>query len=422
MKRQAFDDRAPSPGAHGPQSRGNPRRHLIRVAVALGLLAAVYALTQALAAGRPASAPPGSAAARLNRLVTAPLLFGIYPGGAAGAVNTESAVTRPERPAARLRALERLRGPSEPFVVHLYAAYTGPEGPTADQQVGADISDYEAAGFRIELVLTYRPSDSGSPAGPDGFADFIRAAVRAFGADRGFVSVQVGDEANVINAPDTSDGYYAGSWDALISGVIAAHREILAEGFQQVHVGFNWAYLAGPVQTEFWRYLRTHGGSDFVGAVDWVGLDVYPGMWGPRRVGDKELGPSAIVWAALTALRTRYLPLAGIPYRVALHISEIGYPTGSHHSYDSQSRALRDAVDVVTTLRPLLNITEFCWFDLRDADTASRSREEHYGLMNDDYAAKPAFSLYRRLIASLSRPVSADREVFHALGGFPKDG
>ena len=67
---------------------------------------------------------------------TAPrLVFGIYPGGAAGTVGPSGPVA-PENPTLRMAALEQLRPPGRPFILHLYASYTGANGWSAAQQVG----------------------------------------------------------------------------------------------------------------------------------------------------------------------------------------------------------------------------------------------------------------------------------------------
>ena len=46
------------------------------------------------------------------------------------------------------------------------------------------------------------------------------------------------------------------------------------------------------------------------------------------------------------------------------------------------------------------NVSDYRWFDLRDADSASGSFESHYGLLRDDYSPKPAFEAFRSLVAS----------------------
>lgn len=332
-----------------------------------------------------------------------PLVFGIYPGGAAGSVGP-AGTTRPEEPAKRLAALEQLRVPGRRFVVHLYTGYTGPDGWSAADQVGDEVSQYTSAGFQVEIVLCYRPSDGGSAGAVHGFTTYVRDAVRAFGPNSRFVSLQVTNEANVGGAPNASDGYYAGAKDALIQGIIAAKDELRSDDFPQVKVGFNWAYDTGSSESDFWSYLGRHGGSAFLDALNWVGLDAYPGTWGGGLQG-KGLsdGVSSAITGALHVLRSHYLPLANIPKAVPLHVSENGYPTGPHRTDAMQETVLRAAVETVQRERARFNVTDYRWFDLRDADSSSSSFQSQYGLLRDNYSPKPAFTVYRHLIAKLSR-------------------
>jgi hypothetical protein len=66
-----------------------------------------------------------------------------------------------------------------------------------------------------------------------------------------------------------------------------------------------------------------------------------------------------------------------------------------------QQTVLRSAVRAVAEARVAYGVTDYRWFDLRDADTADASLESHYGLTRDDYSPKPAFFTYRDLIARL---------------------
>jgi hypothetical protein len=329
-------------------------------------------------------------------------VFGVYPGGVAGTVGPSGPVA-PENPTLRMAALEQLRPAGRPFVLHLYASYTGANGSSAGEQVGDEIAQYSRAGFQTEVVLCYRPAGGGSPADVAGFVAFVREAVRALGRVPGFVSLQVTNEANQGGSPNTSDGYYAGAADALIDGVIAAKGETRKGGFGQVKVGFNWAFATDAGQRAFWGYLGRRGGRRFVGDLDWVGLDAYPGTWGPA-LGARGLAGDAAGFmdGALRALRVRYLPLAGIPRRVPLHVSETGYPTGPGRSDAMQVAAVKAVVNAVYHARGSYNVTGLRWFDLRDADSSSSSFESQYGLMRDDYSPKPAFSAYRALVAALS--------------------
>jgi hypothetical protein len=344
-----------------------------------------------------ASVPRGQQA---SAPTSAPLSFGIYPGGAAGTVGPSGPI-KPEDPAKRLAALEALRAPGRPFVLHLYAGYTGLAGWSVADQLGKQISQYTAAGFQVEPVLTYRPADGGSQSDVAGFVSFTRAAVRAFGANPGFVSLQVTNEANLGGAPNASDGYYAGAKDALIQGVIAAKAETRADGFNQVKVGFNWAYATDSAETSFWKYLAK-GGRAFTNSLDWVGLDAYPGTWGPAIGGDLAGGTVAALDNAMASLRQRYMPLAGIPASVALHVSESGYPTGPGRTQAAQVTAMRSAIGAVNAARTTYNVTDYRWFDLRDNDSASTSFEDQYGLMSDDYTPKAAFATFHDLVAALS--------------------
>ncbi|HYZ82279.1 MAG TPA: hypothetical protein VE571_13465, partial [Solirubrobacteraceae bacterium] len=251
--------------------------------------------------------------------------------------------------------------------------------------------------------LAYRPRDGGSPQDVRGFDGFVRQTVAAFGPNPRFVSLQVTNEANVTGAPNASDGYYRGAEDALIGGVIAAKGVIRAQGFDHVTVGFNWAAAASGNQRAFWSYLRSRGGAGLVSALDWVGLDIYPGTWGPTLTGSLADGTTAAMNAALNGLRSVYLPLAGIPFTVPLHISESGYPTGPGRTPAMQVQAMRAQVDAVVAGRTVFNITDYRWFDLRDADSAGGNFQSQYGLMTDAYEPKPGFFAYEQLVSRFGR-------------------
>jgi hypothetical protein len=95
--------------------------------------------------------------------------------------------------------------------------------------------------------------------------------------------------------------------------------------------------------------------------------------------------------------------LAQIPARVALHVSENGFPTGPRRTEAMQSAALEAAIATVDATRATYHVTDYRWFDLRDADSSSGSFENRYGLLHDDYTPKAAFSVYRGLVARLGR-------------------
>jgi hypothetical protein len=103
---------------------------------------------------------------------------------------------------------------------------------------------------------------------------------------------------------------------------------------------------------------------------------------------------------ALRLLRRTLMPRAGIS-QAKLHVSESGYPTGRGRSEAMQQTVLQSAVQTVAAARAKYGVSDYRWFDLRDADSADPSFESHYGLMRDDYAPKRAFFTYRSLISRL---------------------
>jgi hypothetical protein len=326
-----------------------------------------------------------------------PLTLGIYPGGGAGMVFGPNR-HRAEDPAQRLDALVRLAG-GRPFVAHLYQRFSG--DPRADAHAPAideQVAKYAAAGIRSELVLTYRPA-VGTADPVAGFEAFVREVVRHVAAHGRVVALQITNEANVAGQPETSDGAYPDVAGALTGGVIAAKDEATRLGAGHLAVGFNWAY-GGDVAAEgaFWRGLAQRGGPRFADAVDWVGLDVYPLTWTPLPDGlTGAFGVRAAMHEALDVLRRCHMPAAGLGPRVAIHVSETGYPTGPGRGEATQAAVLRAAVGAVSALRTAYGVTDLRWFDLRDADS-SGGFESQYGLLRDDGSPKAAFAVLQGLV------------------------
>jgi hypothetical protein len=284
------------------------------------------------------------------------------------------------------------------LVLHLYESYTQPSDVAAvPAWLASDIAAYTAGGLQVELVLAYRPAAAAGDVG--GFVRFVRARVRQLGPNANVTSLQVTNEANVTGAPNAADGAYPGATQALVRGVIAAKDEIRRGGFRQLAVGFNWAYQTGPAEGAFFNALHAEGGRAFARAVDWVGLDAYPGTWGPALTGgDLAAAARAATTGALRTLREDLLPVAGLQ-KAALHLSESGYPTGLGRTAAMQQTVMRAVVETVAASRRTYHITGYRWFDLRDADSASPSFESQYGLMRDDYSPKPAFFTYAELVS-----------------------
>ncbi|MEA2480161.1 MAG: hypothetical protein QOJ07_2083 [Thermoleophilaceae bacterium] len=365
------------------------------------------ALACALPATASAQGDPAACAGNLQADQVAPapgahpLRFGITPGVQTGQLGSGAAPPRlPEDPAKTLDALGRLKPPGAPLVLRLHRFFWS-DGEDGVKRFLALKNSYTSHGYLVELQLRYHPS----PAQEGDIAAWtkhVRDVVDRFGADPRVVAIQVTNEVNLTFSPDSSDGSYKGAKDALIQGVIAAQDEKRRRGYDQLEIGFNWAYRSTPDEEKsFWEYLRDHGGPAFVGSLDWIALDAYPGTFFPPV--NTPGGERDALINALSTLRDCYAPVAGIPPSVPLHIEENGFPTSEpERSYARQAQIAENMIRLFHDYSANYNIADYRWFDLRDADSTSSNFQQQYGLMRDDYTPKPAFDV----VAGLARELS----------------
>jgi hypothetical protein len=106
----------------------------------------------------------------------------------------------------------------------------------------------------------------------------------------------------------------------------------------------------------------------------------------------------------LRTYREQMLPVAGIGPATPVRVCENGWPTGPARPEETQALALEAVVRTVSDLRADLNVTHWELFALRDADSSRDGLFYHFGVLRDDYSAKPAFGVLRDLIAELSAP------------------
>jgi len=328
------------------------------------------------------------------------LRFGITPGVQTGQLGTGPAPPRtPEDPARHLAALGRLRAPGSPFVLRLHRFFWS-DGEAGVQRFLALADRYTRAGYLVELQLRYHPS-AAQEGDIAAWTAFVRDVVRRFGRNPRVVAVQVTNEVNLSFSPDSSDGHYARAREALVHGVIAAKDEARRRGFGQLAIGFNWAYRSDPAsEASFWRSLRDLGGRPFVAALDWVGLDAYPGTLFPPADTPGDEGDAMV--NAMSALRC-YLRVPGVPASVPIHIEENGYPTGPGRTEQHQVSAMESMIGAVDAFRGTYNVSDYRWFNLRDGDSTSANFQTQYGLLRDDYTEKPAFARYARFVRERGR-------------------
>jgi len=326
------------------------------------------------------------------------LRVGITPGVQTGQLGTGPAPPRtPEDPVRHLEALDRLRGGPRgvPLVLRLHRFFWS-DGEEGVQRFLALAHRYTDRGFLVELQLRYHPTPE-QEGDIEAWTRHVRDVVRRFGANPRVVAIQVTNEVNLTFSPDSSDGAYEGARDALVQGVIAAQDEKRRRGFEQLEIGFNWAYRTDPASEQsFWNGVRDRGGRPFVEAVDWVGLDAYPGTFFPPAEAEGEERDGMV--NAMSSLRC-YLKTPGIPESVPIHVEENGWPTSPTRPEDKQARVAEILFRAVHDFRGTYNVSDYRWFNLRDGDSTSPNYQVRYGILRDDYTEKPAFGVLQRLFA-----------------------
>lgn len=398
-------------GVGDSRPRRRPRGRIARATSIIALaLAAAGVVATSSPAQQPAAAGPfcpgATSTSGVPQRPGAPLRFGISPGVQTGQLGTGPVPPRtPEDAGAQRSALAALVPAGHPFVLRLTRFFWS-EGEAGVQRYLALVRQYTSEGYLVELQLRYHPNQA-QQGDIAAWTAFVREIVDRFGPNPSVVGLQVTNEVNLSESSDSSDGGYQGGRDALIQGVIAAKDEARRRGYDQLTVGFNWADRSDPSSdASFWSYLRANGGPAFQRALDWVGLDAYPGSFFPPTEAPGREGDGLV--NGLSALRC-YAEYAEIPDSVPVHIEENGYPTGAtpDRSYARQAQALETMITTADAFRGTYNISDYRWFDLRDSDSSSPNFQQQYGLMTDAYAPKPAFAVYRRLIGQLSKRAAA---------------
>jgi hypothetical protein len=336
-----------------------------------------------------------------------PLRFGITPGAQTGQYVTGAVPPRtPEDPARQIAGLDGLRPADGPFVLRLHRFFWSGGEEEFKRVLGlADL--YTRAGYLVELQLRYHPNEQQEGDIP-AWEAHVREVVRRFGVNPRVVAIQVTNEVNITFSPDSSDGAYDGARDALIRGVIVAKDEARRRGFRQLEIGFNWAYRSEPAaETSFWNYIRDNAGKDFHEALDWVGVDAYPGtVFPPAHTSGGERDGMVNAFSTFRC----YATPAGIAETVPIKVEENGWPTEPPaRSYEQQAQVAETLVRAVHDFRGTYNISDYRWFNLRDGDTTSANFQTQYGLMTDEYQPKPAYGVYSRLVRELTRRYSNPR-------------
>jgi hypothetical protein len=327
------------------------------------------------------------------------LRFGIGPLVQAGQIGPVPGPAVPEQPERTHHYLAALRPANGPFVLRLNRFFWS-DGEEGFRRYLALAERFTRRGYLIELQVRYHPNAAQEGDIP-AWISHVREVVRRFGANPRVIALQIANEVNLTFSEDSSDGAYEGAREALVQGVIAAKDEARRRGLSHLGIGFNWAYRTDPASEEsFWRSLRDRGGQAFVRSTDWIGLDAYPGTVFPPAEGPGGYRDGMV--NAMSSLRC-FARTPGIPATVPMKVEENGWPTFPGRSRAMQAEVLLEMVTAVHDFRGTYNVTDYRWFNLRDGDSSSPQAFQHFGLLDSSYAEKPAFAVYRRLVAALHR-------------------
>ncbi len=338
-------------------------------------------------------------AAGVPKLPGPALRMGINPAGEAGQLGPKIPLV-PLDQGKTDAALARLKPPQGLLHIRLNRFFWD-EGEAGIQKFLAATEHYTARGHPVELQLRYHPNER-QEGDIKAWTEHVREVVRRFGPNPLVKAIQVTNEVNLTISPDSSDGSYDGARDALVQGVIAAKDESTKLGYDHLEIGFNWFYRTDPQsEASFWNHLRDKGGKPFANAVDWVGLDAYPGTVFPPA--EYPGGERDGMVAAMSQLRKCFMPIPGLGAEVPIRVEENGWPTDPPARSEAQQvTALGDMVQAVHDFRGTYNVSDYRWFDLRDHNSSQGTFQSRYGLLRDDYSEKPAFGRYRSLVAELA--------------------
>jgi hypothetical protein len=234
----------------------------------------------------------------------------------------------------------------------------------------------------------------------EAWREYVRTAVRVLGRRPSVTALSITNEANFSVSPNTADGSYEGVRKAVVQGMIAADRERKRIGRRDIELGFSFAWRWIPSSDrEFWEDIGAMATPEFRKALDYVGLQVYPGLvFPPVPLPGRSAGDEIV--EALTLLRQCYMSKAGIGDEVDLWVSENGYPTNLGRTTESQSQDLLSSVNSVHAYSGELGITDYRYFNLRDNRTGGTDLFDSVGILTDEYGRKPAFGVLRDYMKS----------------------
>ncbi len=248
------------------------------------------------------SSPPAAPTRPSNRL-----RFGVTPrlAGSEGASQQPAVPVQRDATQAALRDLEP---PGRTLVLRLNRLFSA-DGRAGISRFARQVDRHARDGFRSEIQVRYhpRPAKEGDM---KAWAKFVRRAVGTLARRPSVVAFSIVNEANLPVSPNTSDGAYDRVVDAVVRGIVAGQRELRQVGRPRVPLGFTiaWRYLPEE-DASFWRRLGNRATPRFRRALDYVGLQVYPGLFWPPVIRPGRTAGYEVAEAA-TLVRRCFMPKA----------------------------------------------------------------------------------------------------------------
>ena len=377
---------------------------MVRAGILLGAVTLVCAVSALMnSAALQAHAPQricSSSYARGPFRAARSLRFGIDPELAGSAGSAQNAA-KPVNETKTIRALDALRPRGRQLVLRVNRLFES-AGEAGIRRFERIIDRYTRAGFDTELQVRYHPA-GGEVGNIAAWKRYVRHVVDVFGPNRRLIAMTITNEVNIAASPNTSDGAYAKAEQALIQGIIVAHREAERRGFKQLRFGFTYAYCFNSANDAAMFSGLRRGGRAFRNALGFVGVDYYPELYPGRSTPIRKA-----TLEMMARVRRGFMPLAGLGSHTPIWITESGYDTTPGlTSGRQQKRALTQIVDTIRAAARTFGVTDYRWFNLRDNLSTADAFGETTGLMTDDYRRKPSFAAYKRLIerfGSRARP------------------
>jgi hypothetical protein len=321
------------------------------------------------------------------------LTFGIYPLHVAG--TPFGIADGPPDDYEKIRAaIADLRG-AKTLAARTYLIYTD----SWKDRMLANAAAYASNGVLDDVVIGCGDwTDAAEQAlAMETWLEFIRELIRRHG-DR-MSSVQITNEPN-LSFMEGSKPYIH---EALVRGVVVAKSELARLGLK-VPVGFGSVPDSPAAVPDFWETLARAADADFLDAVDFVGHNFYVDVFEGEPLPSSQI--PTMVEGTVSALRARMDRLR-LPSSVAIRVTENGWPTGTNpltgrsRSEQQQAHVLETVVRTLDGIRGSYGVSHYVLFGLRDADSREPDLFHQYGILRDDYSAKPAYSTYKTLIQQL---------------------